>query len=193
MNNLDLILESIKNKAEEEKNQILDKAKAEADELVREANKKAEAEAKVILENAKKESELTLSNEKLSSSRKARDIKIKAKNELINEVMGKVLKELKNLDRPAYKRFVLNRLNEFPHSNAEIILKEGMEYAFNSSELKGLNVSNETTDDGFIIRDGNVTYDNSFSSIIDYEKDEIKKIISDTLFTKEEIWIEKTS
>lgn len=193
MNNLDLILESIKNKAEEEKNQILDKAKAEADELVKEANKKAEDEAKVILDNAKKESELTLSNEKLSSSRKARDIKIKAKNELINEVMGKVLKELKNLDRPAYKRFVLNRLNEFPHSNAEIILKEGMEYAFNSSELKGLNVSNETTDDGFIIRDGNVTYDNSFSSIIDYEKDEIKKIISDTLFTKEEIWIEKTS
>lgn len=193
MNNLDLILESIKNKAEEEKNQILDKAKAEADELVKEANKKAESEAKVILDNAKKESELTLSNEKLSSSRKARDIKIKAKNELINEVMGKVLKELKNLDRPAYKRFVLNRLNEFPHSNAEIILKEGMEYAFNSSELKGLNVSNETTDDGFIIRDGNVTYDNSFSSIIDYEKDEIKKIISDTLFTKEEIWIEKTS
>ena len=193
MNNLDLILESIKNKAEEEKNQILDKAKAEADELVKEANKKAEAEAKVILDNAKKESELTLSNEKLSSSRKARDIKIKAKNEIINEVMGKVLKELKNLDRPAYKRFVLNRLNEFPHSNAEIILKEGMEYAFNSSELKGLNVSNETTDDGFIIRDGNVTYDNSFSSIIDYEKDEIKKIISDTLFTKEEIWIEKTS
>ena len=193
MNNLDLILESIKNKAEEEKNQILDKAKAEADELVKEANKKAEAEAKVILDNAKKESELTLSNEKLSSSRKARDIKIKAKNELINEVMGKVLKELKNLDRPAYKRFVLNRLNEFPHSNAEIILKEGMEYAFNSSELKGLNVSNETTNDGFIIRDGNVTYDNSFSSIIDYEKDEIKKIISDTLFTKEEIWIEKTS
>ena len=193
MNNLDLILESIKNKAEEEKNQILDKAKAEADELVKEANKKAESEAKVILDNAKKESELTLSNEKLSSSRKARDIKIKAKNELINEVMGKVLKELKNLDRPAYKRFVLNRLNEFPHSNAEIILKEGMEYAFNSSELKGLNVSNETTDDGFMIRDGNVTYDNSFSSIIDYEKDEIKKIISDTLFTKEEIWIEKTS
>ena len=187
MNNLDLILESIKNKAEEEKNQILDKAKAEADELVKEANKKAEDEAKVILDNAKKESGLTLSNEKLSSSRKARDIKIKAKNELINEVMGKVLKELKNLDRPAYKRFVLNRLNEFPHSNAEIILKEGMEYAFNSSELKGLNVSNETTDDGFIIRDGNVTYDNSFSSIIDYEKDEIKKIISDTLFTKEEI------
>ena len=34
MNNLDLILESIKNKAEEEKNQILDKAKEEADGLV---------------------------------------------------------------------------------------------------------------------------------------------------------------
>ena len=193
MNNLDLILESIKEKAAEEKNQILDEAQKEADQILNEAKEKAAAEVKIIMDGAEKESKLALSNEKLSSSRKARDIKIKAKNEIINEVMGKVLKELKNLDRPAYKRFVLNRLNEFPHSNAEIILKEGMEYAFNSSELKGLNVSNETTDDGFIIRDGNVTYDNSFSSIIDYEKDEIKKIISDTLFTKEEIWIEKTS
>ncbi len=187
MNNLDLILESIKNKAEEEKNQILDQAKAEAKEIIDEAKKRGEDEAKTIIDRAKNESDLTLANEKLSSSRKARDIKIKAKNELINEVIDKVLSELKNLDRPAYKRFVLNRLEDFPHSNAEIILKEGMEYAFNSSELKGLSVSNETTDDGFIIKDGNVTYDNSFSSIIDYERDEIKKIISDALFTKEEL------
>lgn len=187
MNNLDLILESIKNKAEEEKNQILDQAKAEAKGIIDEAKKRGEDEAKTILDRAMNESDLTLANEKLSSSRKARDIKIKAKNELINEVIDKVLSELKNLDRPAYKRFVLNRLEDFPHSNAEIILKEGMEYAFNSSELKGLSVSNETTDDGFIIKDGNVTYDNSFSSIIDYERDEIKKIISDALFTKEEL------
>ena len=62
-----------------------------------------------------------------------------------------------------------------------------MESAFNSEDLKGLKISEETTDDGFIIKDGNVTYDNSFSSIIDYEKDQIKKIISDALFTKEEI------
>ena len=193
MNNLDLILESIKNKAEEEKNQILDKAKEEADEIVRQASDKAEKEAKVILENAKKESDLTLSNEELSSSRKARDIKIAAKNDLINQVIDKLLKNLKNLDGDSYKKFVLNRLKDFDAKNGEIILKEGMKDAFSLEELKGLTISEEVTDDGFLIKDGSVTYDNSFTSIIDYEKDEIKKIISDALFTKEEIWKEKTS
>lgn len=187
MNNLDLILESIRQKGEEEKNQILDEARAEAKEITDLAKSKAGEEAKLIMDKAEKEVATTLSNEELSSSRRARDIKIKAKNDLINQVIDRVLAELKNLDRPAYKRFVLNRLEEFPHSSAEIVLKEGMEFAFNSSELKGLNVSNETTNDGFMIKDGNVTYDNSFSSIIDYERDEIKKIISDALFTKEEI------
>ena len=193
MNNLDLILESIKNKAEEEKNQILDKAKEEADGLVEEATQKAEKEAKVILDNAKKESDLTLSNEELSSSRKARDIKIAAKNDLINQVIDKLLKNLKNLDGDSYKKFVLNRLKDFDAKGGEIILKEGMKDAFDPQDLKGLTISENTTDDGFMIKDGSVTYDNSFSSIIDYEKDEIKKIISDALFTKEEIWIEKTS
>ena len=187
MNNLDLILESIKNKAEEEKNQILSKAKAEADSLVEEANKKAEKEAKVIIENAQKESNLTLSNEVLSSSRKARDIKIGAKNELINQVIDKLVAKLRDLDKDSYKKFVLNRLKDFEAKGEAIILKEGMKDAFDPAELKGLRLSDEVTDDGFLIKDGNVTYDNSFSSIIDYEKDEIKKIISDALFTKEEI------
>ena len=187
MNNLDLILESIKNKAEEEKNQILDKAKEEADEIVRQASDKAEKEAKVILENAKKESDLTLSNEELSSSRKARDIKIAAKNDLINQVIDKLLKNLKNLDGDSYKKFVLNRLKDFDAKSGEIILKEGMKDSFSPEELKGLTISEEVTDDGFLIKDGSVTYDNSFTSIIDYEKDEIKKLISDALFTKEEI------
>lgn len=187
MNNLDLILESIKNKAEEEKNQILDKAKEEADGLVAEATQKAEKEAKVILENAKKESDLTLSNEELSSSRKARDIKIAAKNDLINQVIDKLLAKLKDLDKDSYKKFVLNRLKDFDAKGGEIILKDGMKDAFDPQDLKGLTISEKTTDDGFMIKDGSVTYDNSFSSIIDYEKDEIKKIISDALFTKEEI------
>lgn len=187
MNNLDLILESIKNKAEEEKKQILDKAKTEADTILKEAKEKAEAEAKVILDVAQKESELTLANEELSSSRKARDIQIGAKNELINQVIDKLILKLKNLDKDSYKKFVLNRLKGFEAKDAVIILKDGMKDAFNQEDLKGLTISEEATDDGFLIKDGNVTYDNSFTSIIDYQKDEIKKLISDALFTKEEI------
>ncbi|WP_311482134.1 V-type ATP synthase subunit E [uncultured Anaerococcus sp.] len=187
MNNLDLILESIKNKAEEEKNQILDEAKKEAEQITNEAKERAAEEVKTIISYTEKECTLVQANEELSSTRRARDIKIGAKNELINQVIAKVLSGLKDLESPAYKRFVLNRLEKFPYSSAEIFLKKGMEGIFDSSELKGLKVSEETTDDGFIIKDGNITYDNSFSSIIDYEKDEIKKIISDALFTKEEI------
>ena len=96
MTNLDLILGSIKTKAEEEKNQILEEAKKEADQILNEAKEKAKGEAETIMKDAEKESKLVLDNEKLSSSRKARDIKIKAKNELIDEVLAKVLDKLKD-------------------------------------------------------------------------------------------------
>ena len=45
MNNLDLILQSIKDKANKEENQILEAAKAEAKTILEDMNKKAKAEA----------------------------------------------------------------------------------------------------------------------------------------------------
>lgn len=193
MNNLELILESINSKASEEKNQILEAAQAEAKKIIEDSQKESKAEIDKIIEDAKKEAALIESNEALSSSRKARDIKIAAKNELIDKVLEKVYQNLKNLDRPQYKKFVTNRLKDFPNKNAQILLKEGMEYAFESVDLGGLSVSNETVDDGFLIKDGKVIYDNSFSSIIDYEKDDLKKIISKELFSEGTIWKEKIS
>ena len=187
MNNLDLILGSIKNKAEEEKKQILDKAREEADEIIADAKNKASKEAERIMDKADADSKLILDNERLSASRKARDIKIGAKNDLINQVMEKVIEKLKNLDEKDYKDFVLNRIKDFDGRGADLVLKEGMENAFDEADLNGLNILDETTDDGFIIKSKNLTYDNSFSSIVDYEKDEIKKIISDALFTKDAI------
>nr|WP_072536813.1 V-type ATP synthase subunit E [Anaerococcus mediterraneensis] len=184
MNNLELILESINSKASEEKNQILEAAQAEAKKIIEDSQKESKAEIDKIIEDAKKEAALIESNEALSSSRKARDIKIAAKNELIDRVLEKVYHSLKNLDRPQYKKFVTNRLKDFPNKNAQILLKEGMEYAFESGDLGGLSVSNETVDDGFLIKDGKVIYDNSFSSIIDYEKDDLKRIISKELFSE---------
>lgn len=101
--------------------------------------------------------------------------------------MKGLLGELRNLDRPQYKKFVINRLKDFSKGKGEILLQEGMDYAFESEELRGLDVSCETVSDGFLIKDGNVVYDNSFSSIIDYKKDELKKIISDELFSEGKI------
>lgn len=183
MASLDLILESIREKAEEEKNQILDKANKEKEEIEKDHKEKADKEVEKILNDAKKDSNLLLDNERLSASRKARDIKISGKNDLIDKILDKLLDKLKNMDEESYKKFVENRLKDFPKKDAEILLQEGMDSVYS---VGGLKVSSETVEDGFLIRDDKVIYDNSFSSIIDYEKDELKKEISDFL-SKENI------
>lgn len=176
MTNLDLILDSIRKKGEEEKNQILKAAEDQAKEIREKSEAEVKGQVDKIIDAAQKEAKQILANEELSASRNARDIKIAAKNELINSIIERLMEELKGLDNHSYKKFVLNRLKDFPGKKADILLRDGT--FFDSEDLKGLNVSYETVDDGFIIKDGDVIYDNSFSSIIDYDKDEIKKIIS---------------
>ena len=184
MNNLDLILESIREKCEEDKNQILTKAEDEAKNLLEEATARAKKDAEKILEDADKQKALILSNEALSAERQARDIKIAGKNKLIDRVLEKLQYELTKLDKKKYRDFVLNRISNQSFMDSEILLQEGMEDALSQEDLKGIKVSHETVREGFVIRDNKVSYDNTFSSIIDYDKDVLKKIISDELFEK---------
>ena len=163
MTNLDLILDSIRKKGEEEKNQILKAAEDQAKEIREKSEAEVKGQVDKIIDAAKKEAKQILANEELSASRNARDIKIAAKNELINSIIERLMEELKGLDNHSYKKFVLNRLKDFPGKKADILLRDGT--FFDSEDLKGLNVSYETVDDGFIIKDGDVIYDLSLIHI----------------------------
>ena len=110
MNNLDLILQSIRDKASTEENQIINAAKDQASSILEESSAKAKAEAEEITEKANKEAKLILENEKVSAKREARDLVISGKNQVIDEVLEKLISNLKNMDKDSYKNFVLNTI-----------------------------------------------------------------------------------
>lgn len=182
MDNLELILQSIREKAEKEENQILEKSQEEAKTILEDMETKAKKEADKILADAKKEADLTLSNEKVSAKREARDIIISGKNSVIEEVMDKLLVSLKSMDQTSYKNYVLNTLKNSKIEKGEILLEDRFKDLFSPVDLGNLKISDETVDEGFIVRDGKIEYDNRFSSLIKYKSDDIKKQISDILF-----------
>ena len=182
MDNLELILQSIREKAEKEENQILEKSQEEAKTILEDMETKAKKEADKILADAKKEADLTLSNEKVSAKREARDIIISGKNSAIESVLDKLLANLKSMDEASYKNYVLNTLKNSNIEKGEILLEDRFKDSLSLADLGNLKISDETVDEGFIVRDGKIEYDNRFSSLIKYKSDDIKKQISDILF-----------
>lgn len=182
MNNLDLILQSIKDKASTEENQILDLAKEEAQKILEESSMRAKAEAEKITIDADKEAKLILDNEKVSAKREARDIVISGKNQVIDEVLDRLILKLRAMDGTSYKKFVLNTLKNSGIDKGEILLQENLKSSLSEADLKGFTISDDSVEEGFIIRAGMVEYDNRFSSLIKYKMDDIKKQISDSLF-----------
>lgn len=182
MNNLEVILESIINEGNTESQKILDEANAKANEIINEKRNEADKRAREIIESAKKEAETIRKNETVSTERQSRDIEINAKNQVIDKVVDELLENLKNLDSDSYKRYVKNTLNKSNIANGEILLSKNYKDALKSEDFKGLKVSDDTVEDGFVVRSGKIEYDNRFSSIIKYNIDNIRREISNEIF-----------
>lgn len=182
MNNIDLILDSIKNDAKKEADDILSNAKKEAEELIKNKEEEAIRKAEKILEKAKKEASLLLENSKTTANREARDIKINAQNKVVSEALERLKEKLKSLNDQDYKKYVLNSLKNMKISNAEILLQEDKKNVLEESELKGLKISSDTVDEGFVVRRGKIEYDNRFTSLVDYNKDLYEKNVMDEIF-----------
>lgn len=182
MNNLEVILESIISEGNTESQKILDEANAKANEIINEKRNEADKRAREIIESAKKEAETIRKNETVSTERQSRDIEINAKNQVIDKVVDELLENLKNLDSDSYKRYVENTLNKSNIINGEILLSKNHKDALKNENFKDLKVSDDTVEDGFVVKSGKIEYDNRFSSIIKYNIDNIRKQISDEIF-----------
>jgi V/A-type H+-transporting ATPase subunit E len=182
MNNIDLILDSIKEDAKKEADNILSSAKKEAEENLEKRKKEAEKEAEKILSSADHESKLLIENSKTTANREARDIKIRAQNEVVAEVLEELKERLKALSDEKYKKYVLNSLKNMKLENGEILLQKDKINSLTKEELNNLKISKDTVDEGFVVRSGKIEYDSKFSSIVDYNKDIYEKIIVEEIF-----------
>ena len=57
-----------------------------------------------------------------------------------------------------------------------------MKFHFKEEDFHGLKISNESVDGGFVVKNGKILYDNTFKSLVNFEKDSLEKIIVDEIF-----------
>ena len=182
MNNLEVILESIISEGNKESQKIISQAQEKVDQIIGESKKDAENKAYEIIEKANKEAETIIKNENVSSLRESRDIEISAKNKVIDQVVDKLIANLKNIDIDSYKSFVKNTIKNSGIDQGEILLAKNQKDKLKDEDFAPLKLADETVEDGFVVRAGKIEYDNRFSSIIKYNIDDIRKQISTEMF-----------
>ena len=168
MNNLDLLLDGIKDDGQKEADHILSNGQKRKEEIIKESEEKAQKEVSKIIENAQKEAKRIKENSKVTANRQARDIKIGAKNQVVEDVLEKLVKKLEKLGPNSYKAFVLNRLKDSKIEKGEILLQKDMKYHFKGEDFKGLKISDEFVEGGFVVRDGKISYDNTYKSLLNF-------------------------
>ena len=182
MSNLDNLVAEILQQAQKEANRILAKTKAENLEFTEKENKKIQREVDIIEQKSKEEAvslkERILSNANL----KSRDMILQAKEELVDRVLEKALERLKNIDKNSYSEFVENILKSLKISkNAERILTRKMKEEF-GDEIFGYKISEDVVESGCSIKDGNLVYNNEFSNLLEFNKEDLEKEILKKIF-----------
>ncbi|MHB9314976.1 V-type ATP synthase subunit E [Fusobacterium polymorphum] len=182
MSNLDNLVAEILQQAQKEANRILAKAKAENLEFTEKENKKIQREVD-ILEQKSEEEAISLKERILSNANlKSRDMILQAKEELVDRVLEKALERLKNIDKDSYLDFIENTLKNLNISeNAEIILSRKMKNIL-GDEIFGYKVSDDVVESGCSIKDGNLVYNNEFSNLLEFNKEDLEKEILKKIF-----------
>ena len=169
--------------AETEKscNEILDNAKKEAKEITENARFLVEEQSAKLLKAHQSKSEL-----------EKRNMLLKARRQEIDKAVSHVLDYMVNLSDTVYFELVYS-LARTSH------LKQGIIY-FNEKDLKRVpknieqrfyefgisaklsDTPNNSIESGFILKDGDIEENMSFSSVISEKREEIEDIISRELF-----------
>ena len=182
MSSLDNLVAEILEQAKKEASRILTKAKAENLEFVEKENKKIQREIDIIEQKSKEEA-ISLKERILSNANlKSRDMILQAKEELVDRILEKALERLKNIDKDSYLEFVENTLKKLNISeNAEIILSRKMKNIL-GDEIFGYKVSDVVVESGCSIKDGKVVFNNEFSNLLEFNKEDLEREILKKIF-----------
>ena len=182
MSNLDNLVAEILQQAKKEANRILAKAKAENLEFTEKENKKIQREVDILGQKSEEEA-ISLKERVVSNANlKSRDMVLQAKEELVDRVLEKALERLKNIDKDSYLDFIENTLKSLNVSkDAEIILTQKMKDIL-GNEVFGYKVSDDVVESGCSIKDGNLIYNNEFSNLLEFNKEDLEKEILKKIF-----------
>ena len=198
MSGLDNIVKKIKSNSQEEIELIKKDAEGYRTSVLADAKKDTDKEIKDILDKSKREQ--AVYEEKIISSGefKQRNALLKAKGEVIDEVIARALDELKNQDTDAYFDTVLNILKDNVQSKDGKIcfskadldrMPSGFDAKVNEAAKEkdgSLEVDSAPADitDGFILKYGDIEENCTFDAIFEAKRDELRDLVNKNLFDK---------
>ncbi|EKA92851.1 V-type ATP synthase subunit E [Fusobacterium periodonticum] len=182
MSNLDNLVAEILQQAQKEANRMLTKAKTENSEFSEKENKKVQKEVEAIKDKATEEAQALKERVISNANLKSRDMILQAKEELVDDILERVLERLKNIDAKKYLKFVENILKNLNLSkNAEVIVSKDMRLAL-GDKILDYRISDQTVESGCSIKDGNLIYNNEFSNLIEFNREELEREILNKIF-----------
>ena len=182
MSNLDKLVAEILQQAQKEANRMLTKAKTENSEFSEKENKKVQKEVEAIKDKATEEAQALKERVISNANLKSRDMILQAKEELVDDILERVLERLKNIDTKKYLKFVENILKNLNLSkNAEVIVSKDMRLAL-GDKILDYRISDQTVESGCSIKDGNLIYNNEFSNLIEFNREELEREILNKIF-----------
>ena len=182
MSNLDNLVAEILQQSQKEANRMLTKAKTENSEFSEKENKKVQKEVEAINDKAQEEAQALKERVISNANLKSRDMILQAKEELVEDVLERVLERLKNIDTKKYLKFVENILKNLNLSkNAELIVTKDMRLAL-GDKILDYKISDQTVESGCSIKDGNLIYNNEFSNLIEFNREELEREILNKIF-----------
>ena len=182
MSNLDKLVAEILQQAQKEANRMLTKAKTENSEFSEKEYKKVQKEVEAINDKAQEEAQALKERMISNANLKSRDMILQAKEELVDDILERVLERLKNIDTKKYLKFVENILKNLNLSkNAEVMVSKDMKLAL-GDKILDYRISDQTVESGCSIKDGNLIYNNEFSNLIEFNREELEREILNKIF-----------
>lgn len=186
MNDGKIIIDKIISDAEETVNKIMTDAKEAAEAIIKSYEDKAAKEKAKNDQLVAEEKEKVRAKQISSAQMNAKKTVLAQKQRILEDVICQAEKRLLSLSDAEYASVIGNMLEAMDQTlGTEVIVspKDRTRLAGVISE-KGFVLSDRTADieGGLIIRNGDIEYNYSFSSIITIEKDEIQQTAAKILF-----------
>ncbi len=186
MNDGRIIIDKIMADADETAKKIISEAQKEADITISAAEDKAAREKIKNDKLVEEEKEKATAKQLSSAQMQAKKAILAQKQDILEEVINEARNRLVNLSDAEYVKTIGTMLDNIDKKlGTEIIVSaDDRKRLSDVISEKGFTLSDRTAniDGGLIVKDGDIEYNYSFSSIIAIEKEEIQQIAAKILF-----------
>lgn len=180
MAELSKLTDRILAEADEKAKQIVSEANEKIDKINQNANSQAQSKFESLVEVGKREAESLKDRLRSNAHLKARDNELKAKQEVIQRVFEESLSELKNISPEKYLEYI--KRNALLAEDSALVVTESM-YPEVVKKFPDVDVlSDRYADTGFIEITGGVERNFTFSTQINYIREDIQGEIAGVLF-----------